>query len=239
MRIIHACGMVEIARGPRLLAGRGEAGDAALAAGAPIFCDAHMVAHGVTRARLPAQQRRDLHARRSARRRRSPKEMGTTRTAAAMELWRDRIWPARWSRSAMRRPRCSACWKCSTPARRSPPLILGMPVGFVGAAESKEALIADAARSRHRRARAQGRQRHGGGGDQRAGERKGMSAGRLYGVGLGPGDPELLTVKAVRMIGARRSSPISPRRGGAATRAPSSTAGIRAGRERDAAATIR
>ena len=92
----------------------------------------------------------------------------------------------------------------------APAAVIGMPVGFVGAAESKEALIADGRVPylvvRGRR----GGSAHGGGGHQRARERKRMSAspspadkgfGRLHGVGLGPGDPELVTLKAVRLIG--------------------------------------
>ena len=74
-----------------------------------------------------------------------------------------------------------------------------MPVGFVGAAESKEALI-ESGLPAIVDPRAQGRQRDGGGRRQCARERGRMTSGRLFGVGIGPGDPELLTVKAVRVI---------------------------------------
>ena len=100
--------------------------------------------------------------------------LGNTRRAAAMELWRDRLAGA-----------VVAIGNAPTALFRllemldegapPPAAVIGMPVGFVGAAESKEALAADGARAVPHRARPQGRQRHGGGGHQRAGERAGMS----------------------------------------------------------------
>ena len=85
--------------------------------------------------------------------------------------------PARWSRSATRRPRCSICSKCSRDGAPKPAAIIGMPVGFVGAAESKEALADNrfGMPVRHR-ARPHGRQRHDGGRGQRAGEGRPVSA---------------------------------------------------------------
>src|SRR6201994_2609169 len=90
VRIIHACGMVEVAADIAFAPGAVMAGIAALKAGAPILCDAKMVSNGVTKARLPADnpvvctlddpRTADL-----------AKELGNTRTAAAMELWRDRL----------------------------------------------------------------------------------------------------------------------------------------------------
>ncbi len=108
VRMIHACGLVEVAQhivfgGDLVAAARG-----ALAAGAPILCDAEMVAHGITRARLPAKQRSDLHAQRSAHR-------GARRKNAARRARRRRsicgatASAARSSPSAMRRPPCSGC----------------------------------------------------------------------------------------------------------------------------------
>src|SRR5580704_10214115 len=90
VRMIHACGNVETARhivfSPRLVA----AARAALAAGAPILCDALMVAHGVTRARLPARNE-VICTLRDERVPALAQELGTTRSAAALELWRERL----------------------------------------------------------------------------------------------------------------------------------------------------
>jgi precorrin-8X/cobalt-precorrin-8 methylmutase len=141
VRMIHACGAVEAAQhivfGPNLVA----AARKALAAGAPILCDAEMVAHGITRARLPARNEvictlndprvPDLAA-----------KLDTTRSAAALDLWRDRLAGA-----------VVAIGNAPTALFRlldliaagapKPAAILGIPVGFVGAAESKDALAAD------------------------------------------------------------------------------------------------
>jgi precorrin-8X/cobalt-precorrin-8 methylmutase len=142
VRIIHACGMVEAAADIVFSLGAVLAGIAALEAGAPILCDSKMVSNGVTRTRLPrdnevictldAPSVPALAAR-----------LGTTRTAAAMELWRDRLGGA-----------VVAIGNAPTAVFRllelldegvpPPSCIIGMPVGFVGAAESKEALISDA-----------------------------------------------------------------------------------------------
>jgi precorrin-8X/cobalt-precorrin-8 methylmutase len=141
VRIIHASGMVEVAADIAFSAGAVLAGIRALESGAPILCDAKMVSNGVTRARLPADNPIvctlddpavvGLAA-----------KMGTTRTAAAMELWRDRLGGA-----------VVAIGNAPTALFRllemldegvpAPACVIGMPVGFVGAAEAKEALIAD------------------------------------------------------------------------------------------------
>ena len=141
VRMIHACGQVEVAQhivfgGDVVAAAR-----RTLAGGAPIFCDAEMVAHGVTRARLPAQNdvictlndpRTPALAAKNA----------MTRSAAALDLWRDRLGGA-----------VVAIGNAPTAMFRlldmldggapKPAAILGIPVGFVGAAESKAALVAD------------------------------------------------------------------------------------------------
>ncbi len=141
VRIIHASGMVEVATDLVFSPSAARAGIAALKAGAPILCDAKMVANGVTRARLPADN--DVvctldDARTPA----LAAELGTTRSAAAMELWRERLGGA-----------VVAIGNAPTALFRLlemlddgaplPACVIGMPVGFVGAAESKEALIAD------------------------------------------------------------------------------------------------
>ena len=115
-------------------------------AGAPILCDAKMVAHGITRARLPAGNEvvctlddPEMPALAAAHRQ-HPLGGGARAVGRAAGA-------ARWWRSATRRPRCSGCSNCWTPGRRVPAAIIGVPVGFVGAAESKEALAADGARA--------------------------------------------------------------------------------------------
>src|SRR5215469_1617157 len=90
VRIIHACGMVEIAADIAFAPGAVLAGIRALKAGAPILCDAKMVSNGVTKSRLPADNQVvcTLDDPRTAD---LAKQLGNTRTAAAMELWRDRL----------------------------------------------------------------------------------------------------------------------------------------------------
>ena len=141
VRIIHASGMVDIAGDIVFSPGFSAAAAEALRAGAPIFCDAQMVANGVTRARLPAGNDvictlSDPRAAASCRHSSEPR--------AARRRWNCGATGsrARWSRSATLRPRCSACWKsCGSRTCLPPAAIIGIPVGFVGAAESKEALL--------------------------------------------------------------------------------------------------
>lgn len=143
VRMIHACGQTDLPGDlvihPRFVA----AGRAALEAGAPILTDAHMVASGVTRARLP----RDNEVVCLLRDERTPslaREWGTTRSAAAVSLWGDRLAGA-----------VVAIGNAPTAlfhllelladGAPAPAAIIGVPVGFIGAAESKRAL-ADFAR---------------------------------------------------------------------------------------------
>lgn len=141
VRIIHASGMVEIARDIVFSPGVVAVARDALNNGAPILCNSKMVANGVTRARLPAHNEvvctlDDPRVADLAR------DVGNTRTAAAMELWRDQLAGA-----------VVAIGNAPTALFRllemldasalKPAAVIGMPVGFVGAAESKEALIAD------------------------------------------------------------------------------------------------
>lgn len=138
VRMIHACGMVDLVSDLAWSPGVVAEARAALRAGAPVLCDAAMVAAGVTRRRLPADNEvvctlsdpavPGLAAR-----------LGTTRSAAAMELWRDRLDGA-----------VVAIGNAPTALFRllemiadgepRPAAVLGSPVGFVGAAESKHAL---------------------------------------------------------------------------------------------------
>src|SRR5262249_48902866 len=90
VRMIHACGLVEAARHIVFGGGLVAAARAALAAGAPILCDAEMVAHGITRARLPAAND-VICTLRDARVAALAGKLRTTRSAAALELWADRL----------------------------------------------------------------------------------------------------------------------------------------------------
>src|SRR5215471_7686398 len=90
VRMIHACGVVEAARHIAFGGDLIGAARRALASGAPILCDAEMVAHGITRARLPAHNE-VVCTLRDARVGALAAELGTTRSAAALELWRDRL----------------------------------------------------------------------------------------------------------------------------------------------------
>jgi precorrin-8X/cobalt-precorrin-8 methylmutase len=141
VRVIHACGMVDVADALRFSAGAGQAGRAALAAGAPILCDARMVSEGITRSRLPAGNEvictlGDPAVPALAR------ELQNTRSAAALELWRPHL-----AGSVVVIGNAPTALfflldmlDAGAPA---PALILGFPVGFVGAAESKALLAAD------------------------------------------------------------------------------------------------
>lgn len=141
VRVIHACGMVDAAEGLRFSQGAGAAGRKALAAGAPILCDAHMVAEGVTRARLPANNQVICTLKNDS----VPelaRELGNTRSAAALELWRPHLEGA----VVVIGNAPTALFyllEMIDAGAPKPALILGFPVGFVGAAESKDMLAAD------------------------------------------------------------------------------------------------
>jgi precorrin-8X/cobalt-precorrin-8 methylmutase len=141
VRMIHACGSPEAAH--QIVFGNGlvAAARSALAAGAPILCDSEMVSHGVTRARLPAGNDvictlRDPRVAALAER------LKTTRSAAALELWRDRMSGAVVAIGNAPTALFHLLDMLAAGAPR-PAAVLGIPVGFVGAAESKEALAAD------------------------------------------------------------------------------------------------
>lgn len=140
VRMIHACGLVEAAACIDFGPGVVRAARTALQAGAPILCDAAMVAHGITRARLPAANEvvctlRDPAVPELAER------LGTTRSAAALELWRPRLAGAvvAIGNAPTALFHLLEMLEAGAPA---PAAILGIPVGFVGAAESKDALAA-------------------------------------------------------------------------------------------------
>jgi precorrin-8X/cobalt-precorrin-8 methylmutase len=138
VRMIHACGLVEAAAQFRFAPGFVDAARAALAAGAPVLCDSEMVAHGVTRARLPAGNA-VVCTLNDPRTRSLAAELGTTRSAAALELWRDRLAGAVVAVGNAPTALFHLLGMLASGAPR-PAAVIGMPVGFVGAAESKAAL---------------------------------------------------------------------------------------------------
>jgi precorrin-8X/cobalt-precorrin-8 methylmutase len=143
VRVIHACGMVDVIDSLRFSDGAGAAGRTALALGAPILCDAGMVAQGITRARLPANNEvictlthPDVPG--------LARELGNTRSAAALELWRPHL-----AGSVVVIGNAPTALfhllDMLDAGAPKPALILGFPVGFIGAAESK-AMLADDSR---------------------------------------------------------------------------------------------
>ena len=142
VRMIHAAGLVGLERDVVFSPGMAAAARRALAGGAPILCDARMVSEGITRARLPADNRvlcmlnapgvPELAA-----------GMGTTRSAAALELWRGYLEGAVIAIGNAPTALFHLLNMLKDPACPRPAAIIGCPVGFVGAAESKEALLAD------------------------------------------------------------------------------------------------
>ncbi len=141
VRIIHACGMTEVARDIAMSPGFAETARQALKAGAPIFCDSKMVANGITRARLPASNEvlctlDDPSVPALA------KKIANTRSAAAMELWRKRLGGSVVAIGNAPTALFHLLEMLDDGAPR-PAAVIGLPVGFVGALESKEALAAD------------------------------------------------------------------------------------------------
>jgi precorrin-8X/cobalt-precorrin-8 methylmutase len=141
VRMIHACGQPEIAPRIEFHPDVVAAASSALIAGKPILCDANMVVHGVTRARLPADNE-VLCTLRDPRVPGLAEEMGTTRSAAAMELWREHMEGAIIAIGNAPTSLFRLLEILDAGAPR-PAAILGIPVGFVGAAESKDALAED------------------------------------------------------------------------------------------------
>ena len=140
VRMIHACGMVDLVRDLTYTPDVVSQAREALRAGAPILCDVQMVASGVTRRRLPAGN--DVLCTLS-----DPAvpelaaKLGTTRSAAALELWRDRLEGAVVAVGNAPTALFRLLEMIEEGAPR-PAAVIGVPVGFVGAAESKDALAA-------------------------------------------------------------------------------------------------
>lgn len=142
VRMIHAAGLIGLEAQLRFQPGFTRAARAALAAGAPILCDARMVSEGVTRSRMPGGNEVvcTLH---------DPQvpglaaAMSTTRSAAALELWRPRLQGAVVAIGNAPTALFHLLNMLQDPACPRPAAIIGCPVGFVGAAESKDALWAE------------------------------------------------------------------------------------------------
>ena len=141
VRMIHAAGMVGLEDYVRFSKGFVPAARAALEAGAPILCDARMVSEGVTRARMPANNEVicTLHADGV---RELAAEMGNTRSAAALELWRPHLAGALVAIGNAPTALFHLLNMLEDPDCPRPAAIIGCPVGFVGAVESKDALFA-------------------------------------------------------------------------------------------------
>ena len=141
VRLIHACGMVEVVRDIVMSPGFADNARWALIGGAPILCDSKMVANGITRTRLPAANEvvcalDDPRVPELARR------IGNTRSAAAMDLWGEKLAGA--VVAIGNAPTALFhLFELLDAGARPPAAVIGLPVGFVGAAESKDALAAD------------------------------------------------------------------------------------------------
>lgn len=142
VRMIHAAGMVGLEEHVVFSENMAKAARAALAAGAPILCDAYMVSEGITRPRLPAGNE-VICTLRDPRVPDMAKDMGNTRSAAALELWRDRLDGAVVAIGNAPTALFHLLNMLKDPATPRPAAIIGCPVGFVGAMESKDALMED------------------------------------------------------------------------------------------------
>ena len=139
VRMIHAAGLVDLAAHIRFSPDFARVARAALAAGAPILCDARMVTEGITRGRLPADNPVvcTLHASETPDLARA---MGNTRSAAALELWRPHLAGALVAIGNAPTALFHLLNMLEDPTCPRPAAIIGCPVGFVGAVESKAAL---------------------------------------------------------------------------------------------------
>lgn len=140
VRMIHAAGMIGLERHVRFTPGMAIAARTALESGAPILCDVRMVSEGITRARLPAHNAvictlQDPEVPALAAR------MGNTRSAAAVELWRPHLGGALVAIGNAPTALFHLLNMLEDPDCPRPAAIIGCPVGFIGAAESKAALM--------------------------------------------------------------------------------------------------
>ena len=142
VRMIHAAGMVELAAHVQFSAGVVAAGQRALEAGAPVLCDVRMVSEGITRSRLPAGNPVicTLHEPGVAE---LAQKMNNTRSAAALELWRPHLAGAVVAIGNAPTALFHLLNMLQDPNCPRPAAIIGFPVGFIGAAESKQALMQD------------------------------------------------------------------------------------------------
>lgn len=140
VRMIHALGMVGLERFVEFSAGMAIAARAALEDGAPVLCDARMVSEGITRGRLPRDNAVicTLHEPQVAD---LAREMGNTRSAAALELWRPNLAGAVVAIGNAPTALFHLLNMLEDPSCPRPAAIIGCPVGFIGAAESKDALM--------------------------------------------------------------------------------------------------
>lgn len=138
VRIIHACGMIDVTGSVSMTVDLVSAARSALKAGKPILCDSEMVAHGVTRARLPANNT-VICTLRDPRTPELARTIGNTRSAAALDLWGDQLEGAVVAIGNAPTALFHLLELIDAGGPR-PAAIIGMPVGFVGSAESKDAL---------------------------------------------------------------------------------------------------
>jgi len=143
VRMIHAAGMVGLEKFVRFTPGMAIAARAALEAGAPILCDARLVSEGITRTRLPAQNE-VICTLNDPRVPDMAQDMANTRSAAALELWRPHLAGAIVAIGNAPTALFHLLNMLEDPSCPRPAAIIGCPVGFVGAAESKQALIENA-----------------------------------------------------------------------------------------------
>lgn len=141
VRMIHAAGMIGLEDQIRFSATFAEAARSAIEAGAPILCDTRMVSEGITRARLPAKNEVICTLNHEGVRALA-EEMSNTRSAAALELWRPRLEGALVAIGNAPTALFHLLNMLENPDCRRPAAIIGCPVGFVGARESKVALWA-------------------------------------------------------------------------------------------------
>lgn len=138
VRMIHACGMVDVAADVRMSGDLVSSARTALRLGAPILCDSEMVAHGITRTRLPADNR-VVCTLSDPRTSQLALSQANTRSAAALELWREDL-PGAVVAIGNAPTALFRLLEMLGSSSARPAAVIGVPVGFVGAAESKQAL---------------------------------------------------------------------------------------------------